>query len=324
MPCLPDDGSEPIVNHYHRHRSAAPHDSALVAGVELGGTKCVCTLGSGPGDIREQRVVPTTTPEATLAAVTAVLAQWRDSHGFAAIGIGSFGPVSLDPAAADYGHVQTTSKPGWSGSDIVGAIAAAHDGPVAFDTDVNAAALAEMRWGAGRGLADFAYITVGTGVGVGLIVHGAATRGIGHSELGHVRVPRLPGDRAASACPFHDDCVEGLASGGALRRRVGADRVAALGADDPVWEPVVAALAGLCHILACATGPQRIAIGGGVVTRQPHLLARIDAALRASINGYLRLPESDYIVAPALGDQAGPMGSIALGLDAVETMGETA
>ena len=283
-----------------------------LAGVELGGTKCVCTLAHGPGAVHEQQVVPTTTPDATLAAIGAILARWHAGGGFRALGIASFGPLDLDSTSRSYGRILATTKPGWPGADVRGTLCAPYAVPVGFDTDVNGAALAEIRWGCAPGLDDFAYVTVGTGVGVGLIVHGKPTRGIGHSELGHVRVPRLEGDTVPSVCGFHGDCVEGLASGPALGARLGGRPIADLSADDPVWDPIAHTLAMLCHNLVCATGPHRIAIGGGVVSGQPHLLPRIDAALRASLNGYVTLPQGDYVVAPALGDLAGPLGSIAL------------
>ncbi|MBM6578207.1 ROK family protein [Microvirga sp. SRT01] len=288
------------------------------AGIELGGTKCVCTLAHGPGEIVDQRTIPTTLPAETLAAILTTLRDWDAAHGFAAVGIASFGPVCLDHADHRYGHILATNKPGWRDTDIVGPIAAAVDRPVGFDTDVNGAALAEMRWGCAQGLHDFAYVTVGTGVGVGLIVHGKPTRGIGHSEIGHIRVPRLPDDSVASACIYHDDCVEGLASGSALVVRLKGRAVADVAADDPVWDPVVATLAAMCHSLVATTGPLRIAIGGGVLNRQPHLLPRIEAALERSLGGYMDLPDTrPFITAPALGDLAGPLGSIVLAANAL-------
>jgi fructokinase len=288
-----------------------------LAGIELGGTKCVCTLAHGPDRILDQRTVPTRAPGETLPAIVAILTEWERSHGFAALGIASFGPVDLDPLSAGYGRMLATNKPGWPGADVRGILAAPFAVPTGFDTDVNGAALAEMRWGSGQGLSDFAYVTVGTGVGVGLIVHGRPTRGIGHSEIGHVRVPRLAGDGVASVCSYHDDCVEGLASGTALAARLDGRDPAGLKADDPVWAPIVHALAVMCHAVACTTGPKRIAIGGGVIGGQPHLLDRIDEALRRSLAGYMPLPPAGrYVVAPQLGGLAGPMGAIALALDA--------
>jgi len=297
---------------------SAGEPSPLFAGVELGGTKCVCTLAYGPDAIVDQRTVPTTSPSGTLPAICAILSDWERNHGFAAIGIASFGPLDLDPGSDRYGRITSTNKPGWPGADVRGILSALFSVPVGFDTDVNGAALAEIRWGSGKGLSDFAYVTVGTGVGVGLIVHGRPTRGIGHSELGHIRVPRRPADQVKSACSYHDDCVEGLASGPALLARLEGRSPSDLSPDDPVWDPIVHTLAAMCHALVCATGPYRIAMGGGVVSGQPHLLDRVNAALIDSLAGYMPLPsQGDYVVAPRLGDLAGPLGSIALAANAV-------
>lgn len=287
----------------------------VVAGVELGGTKCVCTLASSPDGVLAQETVPTTSPEETLDSLERVLAGW--SGRFEALGIASFGPVDLDPASPGYGSVATSPKPGWQSIDVLGRLSGRLAVPAAFDTDVNGAACAEMRWGAGRGLSDFAYVTVGTGVGAGLVVNGAPTRGFQHCELGHVRVERLPGDDFPGACPYHGACVEGLASGPAIRARTGADP-ASLASDDPRWEPVVHALAQLCHAIVCAAAPIRIVIGGGVVSGRPELLVRIEAALIESLAGYMEPPRSNapYIAAPGLGSAAGPLGPIALALDA--------
>jgi fructokinase len=289
-----------------------------IAGVELGGTKCVCTLAHGPAAILDQHTSPTTRPDETLPAIVAVLNRWESEHGVRALGIASFGPIGLDPEGEGFGHILATNKPGWSGTPIRETLAASLDVPVAFDTDVNGAALAEMRWGCARGLSDFAYVTVGTGVGVGLIVDGKPAKGAGHSEIGHIRVPRVPGDTAPSACSYHDDCIEGLASGSAVASRLNGRTFASLTPEDPFWDPIVAYLAAMCHGLVCTTRPHRIAIGGGVAVSQPHLLPRIEAALVASLNGYLDLPaDGPFIVAPQLGALAGPLGSIALGGEAL-------
>jgi fructokinase len=241
----------------------------------------------------------------TLAALAGILKSWDRP---AALGIASFGP--LDLAA---GRMAATPKPGWAGADILGPLSEAAGVPAAIDTDVNGAALAEMRWGAGQGMDDFAYITVGTGVGVGLIANGRPTRGFAHSELGHIRVTRLAGDGFAGSCPFHGDCVEGLAAGPSLKARVG-ERIAAIAPDDPLWDSVAWALAQLCHAIVCAAAPRAIAIGGGVACNQPHLLERIEAMLIESLAGYVTLPGSPYLRAPVLGDNAGPLGAIALAI----------
>ena len=203
-------------------RRAAGHYRGLTglaktyAGVELGGTKCVAMLARGPDAIVTRETVPTTTPDETLAKLADILRTWERP---AALGIASFGPLDLAQ-----GRMAATPKPGWAGADILGLLSKAAGVPAAIDTDVNGAALAEMRWGSGQGMDDFAYITVGTGVGVGLVANGQATRGFGHSELGHIRVARLAGDSFAGSCPFHGDCVEGLAAGPSLKARAGRRR----------------------------------------------------------------------------------------------------
>ncbi|HET7605867.1 MAG TPA: ROK family protein [Sphingomicrobium sp.] len=281
------------------------------AGVELGGTKCVAILARGPGEILARETVPTTSHEETLGAIAAILSRWQ----FEALGIASFGPVDLDPQSATYGHITSTPKPGWAGTDVLGPLRRAAVVPTAFDTDVNGAALAEMRWGSGRGFQDFAYVTVGTGVGVGLVANGLPMRGFAHCELGHIRVARLQGDEFAGSCPFHGDCVEGLAAGPSLVARVGSERVNGLAPDDPVWTSVAWAIAQLCHAIVCAAAPRAIAIGGGVLDNQPHLLERIEAMLVESLNGYMTLPPgAPYLRAPALGRDAGPLGAIALAM----------
>lgn len=297
--------------------SARDRSDLPLAGIELGGTKCVCTLAYGPDRILAQETVPTEHPDVTLPAIAAVLQRWWNTTGFAALGIASFGPVDLDPASPTWGHILATTKPDWPMTDVAGRLSAPFDVPHAFDTDVNGAAFAETLWGCAQGLDDFAYVTIGTGVGVGLLVNGQPTRGIGHAEIGHLRTPRLPGDTLPSGCPFHDDCVEGLASGTGIKAALGDVHVSTLSPDHPVWDRVAASIVAMCHAMVCTTGPKRIAIGGGVMNKQPHLLARIEPALRESINGYLPLPARDYVVAPALGDQAGPLGSIALAQNAL-------
>ena len=288
-----------------------------IAGVELGGTKCVCTIADASGRIMAQQVVPTTTADETLGGIESILSGWWSERPFLALGIASFGPVDLDRNSPTWGYITTTTKPEWPETDVAGRIGRRFDVPISFDTDVNGAALAEMRWGAAQGLNDFAYITVGTGVGVGLIANGKSMRGFAHTELGHIRVPRLPGDNWGGACSYHGDCVEGLASGSAIRERLGARNFAEVSAEDPIWDTAVHALVQLCHVLVCAAAPHRIAIGGGVMDKQPHLLARIEPLLVESIAAYMELPNpGSYVTAPGLGDRAGPLGPIAMALDA--------
>jgi fructokinase len=295
-------------------------NAPLIAGIELGGTKIVCLLASGPDDVRDEVRLPTTTPEESLAAVAAVLARWKAGHGFAALGIGSFGPLELDDRAADYGSIVSTPKPGWSGADLT-ALGRGLAVPVAIDTDVNGAAFAEGLWGAAQGLRSFAYVTVGTGIGVGSIVNGRSVRGLGHSEAGHLRVGRLAGDTWPGSCPYHGDCVEGLAAGPALLARTGR-RGETLSADDPAWEMVVAALGGLLHNLVLTTAPERVLIGGGVFAGNDHLFPRLRTALVDSLAGYatgnrIAAMVEDFVTPPGLGGMAGPLGAIVLGRNAL-------
>lgn len=288
----------------------------LLAGVELGGTKCICILGTGPRDIRAQVEVPTHAPEATLAAIETVLDAWRTGPGFAALGLAAFGPLDLRRDSPRYGWVATTVKPGWSDTPLLERFARRYGTATGIDTDVNAAALAEGRWGGAQALGDFAYVTVGTGIGAGLIVAGRPVVGANHAELGHIRIVRQAGDEFAGICPFHGDCVEGLASGPAIRARAQCDP-AALAADDPIWAHVAHALAQLCQALVLTTGPRRIFVGGGVMVHRPQLFAMIRERLQRSLNGYIgtaQLAEGldDFIVPPTLGSAVGPLGALAL------------
>jgi len=297
-------------------------DEPVLAGVELGGTKCVCLMGTGPGDIREQTTLATgTDPQATLERIDRILKGWQDVHGPAqALGIASFGPLNLTRGSPGYGCITSTVKPGWSQTDVLGRLAGGRVARVGFDTDVNGAALAEQRWGAARGLGDFAYVTVGTGVGVGLVVRARPVVGLHHTELGHIRVARLPGDDWPGICRYHLDCVEGLASGPAIAARTGLPP-AQIPSDSPAWDLAAHALAQLLHTVVLATAPRRILVGGGVMEARPELLSRIRTRLRASLNGYLGLDEvtegiDRYVVPPGLGPQAGPLGALALAADA--------
>jgi fructokinase len=290
----------------------------LLAGVELGGTKCICVLGTGPLDIRAQERLPTSDPATTLARIEEVLSRWIEAHGrFGALGLASFGPLDLNRRSATYGSITATTKPGWSNTRIAGRFAERFGVPVGIDTDVNGAALGEGRWGAAQGLENFAYVTVGTGVGVGLIVDGKPIFGCSHTEMGHIRIVRLPGDTWPGHCSFHGDCVEGLASGPAIHARVGAS-AETLPDDHPVWPTVTHAITQLLHTMVVTTAPERIILGGGVVASGEALFARIRAALAKSLNGYVKVSALEggldaYVVAPALGGLSGALGALVLG-----------
>jgi fructokinase len=294
----------------------------LLAGVELGGTKCVCILGTGPNDVRVVERIATAEREQTLRQIETLLEGWRVQYGgLRALGIASFGPVDLRPDSVTHGFITSTSKPGWRDTDVANRLGRRFGVPVGFDTDVNAAALAEGRWGAAGGLDDFAYVTVGTGVGVGSIVRRRSLFGINHTELGHIRVVRKAGDTFGGVCPYHGDCIEGLASGPAIEARTGKPG-ADLPPDHPAWEFVAHDLGQLMHTIVLTTAPQRIFVGGGVMGGQSHLFARIREELQRSLNGYVQAPEvlqdlAQYIVPPGLDAMSGPLGALALAADAL-------
>jgi fructokinase len=277
-------------------------------GVEAGGTKWVCGIGTGPDDLHALETFPTTTPAETLARAAAFFDQ---NGGVAAIGIGSFGPIDLRA-----GRITTTPKPGWANTDVVSVLHDALGVPVAFDTDVNAAALGEGRWGAAVGLDTFCYFTVGTGIGGGVMAGGRLVHGLIHPEVGHMLIPHDRGrDPFAGSCPFHGDCFEGLAAGGAIERRWGKP-AEELGDRSEVWELEAEYLAlGVVNVI-CIVSPQRVILGGGVM-KQPSLLPLVRARVRELLAGYIVAPAladgvDEYIVGPALGDRAGVLGAIEL------------
>lgn len=295
-----------------------------LAGVELGGTKVFVLRARGQA-IEERVMIPTTTPQETLGAAAAQLRRWHEAEPFAALGIGSFGPLRLDRAAADFGHMLPTPKPGWTGADIYGALAGVLPCPAAIDTDVNGAALAEVRWGAGAEgdtPSDcLCYITIGTGLGAGFALHGRPLHGAMHPELGHIFTRRKAGDAFEGACRFHGDCIEGLISGPALAKRFGVagDRIAV---DDPRWDDVAHDIAQMVGTILLTTAARQVLIGGGVGMGRSDLLDRVRTLVVAQLAGYLAFVTTETIDAivrpPALGDQAGPLGAVALAMDALE------
>jgi len=285
----------------------------LVGGVEAGGTKFVCAVGRGPDDVRAEARFATTTPAETLARVVAF---FREHAPLAAVGVASFGPVDLDPRSPAFGSITTTPKPGWQHVDLVGPLRRALGVPVRIETDVNAAALAEHRRGAARDVVTLVYVTVGTGIGGGILVNGQPVHGLLHPEVGHVRVPHdHAADPFAGTCPHHGDCWEGLASGPALaaRWRQPSER---LPDAHPAWDLEACYLAlGLVNVILTVS-PERIVLGGGVMART-QLFPLIRAEIVRLLGGYLQSPAlgeriDDYLVPPTLGDRAGVLGALVL------------
>jgi len=288
----------------------------VYGGIEAGGTKFVCAVGTGPDDVRAETRFPTTTPDETIGRAVAFFEEQRQHWPLAAIGVGAFGPIDLRPGSATYGFVTSTPKPGWANTDFVGRLRAALAVPVAFDTDVNAAALGEHRWGAARDTDSCVYLTVGTGIGAGLIVNGQPVHGLVHPEAGHMLLRHdLAADPFPGACPFHGDCFEGLASGPALKQRWGRPAEELAGVDS-VWQLEAHYIALALVNLICAASPQRIVLGGGVM-QNDLLFPLIRRKVQTLLNGYVQSPAilqaiDRYIVPPGLGSRSGRLGAIAL------------
>lgn len=293
------------------------HSSPLFGGIEGGGTKFVCAVGAGPGQIDAETRFATTTPAETLQrAIDFFKKQEKERGRLAAIGFGSFGPIDPRPASPTFGYILSTPKPGWSNTDVITPLRQAFGVPIGFDLDVNAAALAEARWGAGQGCNPLMYITIGTGIGAGIVLDGRLLHGLLHPEAGHLPLPHNPErDPFAGICPFHGDCFEGLAAGPALEKRWG-QKAETLPPEHPAWalEADYIALA-LCSYIYTLS-PQRIILGGGV-SQQPQVMKMVREKVPALLNGYIQSPEilariENYIVTPGLGSQSGVLGALAL------------
>ena len=292
-------------------RSAMPAEAPLLGAIEAGGTKFVPGIGTGPDAIIEQVQIPTRDPETTLAETIAL---FRRHPGLAAIGIGSFGPLERNRDAAKWGHILATPKPGWSDCDFAGTIARALSVPIGFDTDVNAAALAEARLGAARDAKVSVYVTIGTGIGGGVIADGRIIGGQGHPELGHMRPRRAADDHEFPGhCPFHGDCLEGLASGPAIIARWG-QSLSHLAPDHAAHGAIAGYLAEMCNSLRAALAPDAIVLGGGVMGT-PGLFDRIVAQAAARDGGYFALCAEKVIRRPALAPISGLAGAVLLAAD---------
>jgi fructokinase len=292
----------------------------------VGGTTVVCAVGTDPSNLRDRAVIDTSDPGSTIYRIAAHLSRHRAQ--LAAIGVASFGPIDLDRTSKRYGHITATPKPCWDGTDLVGPLHRAFGVPIGIDTDVNGAALAEARWGSAQGLDTFVYITAGTGIGGGGLVRGCPMHGLLHPEMGHMRIPRHPADPLLrGACPFHGDCWEGWAAKRAIERRWGQGCMAT-DLTDPSDLALLAhyVAAGVANVI-CAISPRRVVLGGGIVlgdgdtAHRDRMLRLVRAETAVLLGGYPRLPALSeaidrFLVAPALGTDAGVLGAIALAQDA--------
>ncbi len=288
--------------------------SNVYGGIEAGGTKFVCAVGTGPDDLTDEVRFPTTTPEETISRAVGYFSRY--AKDLAAVGIASFGPVCLDRKSPDYGFITSTPKPGWQQTDIRGRLASALGVPVTIDTDVNGAALAEHLWGAGRDVDNLVYLTVGTGIGGGAMANGRLVHGLVHPEMGHLRIPHnTMWDSFEGCCPFHDDCLEGLASGKAIELRWG-ERGENLPPDHPAWELEAEYLGYGLNNIICTLSPERIILGGGIM-KTPELIEGVRDMVVSLLEGYVDSPSitqdiERYILLPGLGDRSGVLGAIAL------------
>ena len=286
----------------------------MFGAIEGGGTKFVCAVGTRPDDLVVTQL-PTTSPEETIAATVSFLSE-KSGGRLQAVGIGSFGPVDLRPSSPTFGYITSTPKPGWQNFDFAGRVRSALGVPVGFDTDVDAAALGEAQWGAGQSVSDFLYLTIGTGIGGGAIINGEILHGLIHPEVGHIRIPHdWKRDPYRGCCPFHGDCLEGLASGPSIEKRWG-KAAEELPRDHPAWTLETHYLAlGLANWV-CTLSPKRMVLGGGVMQQQ-WLFPLIRAELIRILNGYVRSEElienvDHYVVPPKLGNRAGLAGALVL------------
>lgn len=273
--------------------------------IEAGGTKFVCAVADEELSIIERISIPTTLPEETLAQVF----EFFDRYELKGLGVGSFGPIDVNEQSETYGYITSTPKNGWRNTDLLGLLKERYALPIAWTTDVNAAAYGEMHLGAGRNTQNCLYLTVGTGVGGGAVVQGSILHGFSHPEMGHISVTRHPEDSFESTCPYHDHCLEGLAAGPALEKRTGV-KGQLLEADHIVWDVEAFYLAQALMNYTLILSPEKIILGGGVM-KQTHLLEKIRQSLEEQLGGYVTLPD-DYIVGCGLGDNSGTIGCLLL------------
>jgi fructokinase len=290
----------------------------LYGGIEAGGTKFVCVVASGPGQVVDEIRYMTTMPKETLERAIHFFEPFVSSGQVSAIGVGSFGPVDLNPESSTFGYITGTPKPGWSNTDVLGTLRRALQVNIAFDMDVNTAALAEYLWGASKGYDPSLYLTIGTGIGGGYIVNGRPLVGLLNLEMGHLRIPHNRElDPFLGSCPFHGDCFEGLASGPAIEKRLGVTG-AVVPEEDAFWDLEADYIASALMNYILTLSPKKIILGGGVMQRE-FLFPKVRRRVRELLNGYVSSKAvteniEDYIVPPGLGSQSGSLGAIALAM----------
>lgn len=290
----------------------------LIGALEAGGTKMVCSIGTPQGGVLQRASFPTVSPEVTVPQIVEFLGKFD----IAALGIGSFGPLDLNPASPTYGSITLTPKLEWKGYPLLAELKKQLGVPAEIDTDVNAAALAEYEMGAGRGLSSVLYVTVGTGIGGGLVIGGQMVHGLVHPEIGHMMLAPQENDPMPDGiCPFHRHCLEGLASGPSIEKRWGLS-AKLMTEDHPAWDLEATYLAQMCANMIVTVSPEVIVLGGGVM-QQAHLFPKIREKTLAFLNGYVAsssLTEAGvdhYIVPPQLGINSGVTGALLLGARAV-------
>ncbi|WP_257348928.1 ROK family protein [Pseudalkalibacillus decolorationis] len=279
--------------------------------IEAGGTKFICGIGNENGEILERVTIPTSTPNETFQKVV----DFFQEKQMDALGIGSFGPVDLNRESSTYGWITSTPKKYWNNVDIVGEMKSYFNVPIGFDTDVNAAALGELEWGSAKGLDSCIYMTVGTGIGVGAITEGRVVHGLLHPEMGHILVQRHAEDPFKGSCPFHGDCLEGMAAGPAIEERWG-EKGVSLAGKSQVWELEAFYLAQALVNYILVLSPKRLILGGGVM-KQEQIFPILKENVIRLLNGYIQHENilekiDEYIVPPGLGDHAGLCGGLAL------------
>ncbi len=291
----------------------------IYGALEAGGTKMVCAIGDETGRILERSTIPTTTPDETMPLII----DFYRNKGISAIGVACFGPIDLNRNSGTYGYITSTPKTAWRNYDIVGAISSELKIPVGFDTDVNGSLLGEVTYGCAQNMTDVIYLTIGTGIGGGVMTNGRLLHGMLHPELGHIKIGKRKNDPGDCICPFHDECFEGLASGPSIERRWGAKAVD-LADKTEVWELEAAYVAEALVDYCLTLSPQRIILGGGVM-HQEQLFALIRERFAEEMGGYIQTKElenlEEYIVPASLNDDQGIMGAVKLAIDACENIG---